>query len=524
MVVAIIDACIKHFKGAQKQVTRLFLKSDNAANLKNEILIRYLKDLNYSPPDSQVEPVKAIGYVPSVAMDGKDLADLRAALCNSKINQEVNMGFSIDTPRHQAQALCLNGGLANCIVMFGKIIGNKQPPVENKQIQTISKMHHFVFLPDGSVNIRQVASIGPGKVVNFNETFDLKPKYDYEIINKNELSEDGVPKNLTQNPLDKSKKKTLVANQPSGDTANKKLNVMEHFRHGHIQQYGIKQIQEFQPECNIGATSLLQKLDIPYFSENLLRLQTGTKWTPEHLTLKDLELGHALPVWGSGTNKASEKVKAYLRKIFMEGERPGEGKVEAPEAYQRMQEELDPATGAPLFNADEFQTIDQIKGFNSSTKRTRKISVPSSAKRQAASASTAQEGIPGLDFVDSSNGAEQQALEQEIRDMTATEGAVAMSQEAQQIQAVFDDSDDEPSDPIMVGQVNLCKMAELINVCIGKPLEKLSQDEKKAIAQKVEPDEARQSMTARNTRQLTKAIMVFVRRECPYQNCGYIHR
>ena len=260
MVVAIIDACIKHFKGAQKQVTRLYLKSDNAANLKNEILIRYLKDLNYSPPDSQVEPVKAIGYVPSVAMDGKDMADLRAALCNSKIDQEVNMGFSIDTPRHQAEAICLNGGLANCIVLFGKIIGNKQPPVENKQIQTISKMHEFEFLPDGSVNIRQVASIGPGKPINFDEPFDLKPEYDYEIVNKNDLSEDGVPQNMTRNSLDKSKKKTLVTNQPSGDTANKKLNVMEHFRHGHIQQFGVKQIQEFQPEVDIGATSLLQKL------------------------------------------------------------------------------------------------------------------------------------------------------------------------------------------------------------------------------------------------------------------------
>ena len=524
MVVAIIDAFIKHFKGAQKQVTRLYLKSDNAANLKNEILIRYLKDLNYSPPDSQVEPVKAIGYVPSVAMDGKDMADLRAALCNSKIDQEVNMGFSIDTPRHQAEAICLNGGLANCIVLFGKIIGNKQPPVENKQIQTISKMHEFEFLPDGSVNIRQVASIGPGKPINFDEPFDLKPEYDYEIVNKNDLSEDGVPQNMTRNSLDKSKKKTLVTNQPSGDTANKKLNVMEHFRHGHIQQFGVKQIQEFQPEVDIGATSLLQKLDVPYFSENLLQLQTGTKWTPEHSTLKDLEVGHALPVWGSGTNKASEKVKAYLRKLFMEGEgAEGTGKVQAPEAYQRMQEELDPATGAPLFNADEFQTIDQIKGFNSSTKRTRKISVPSSAKRQAASASTTTEGIAGLDFVDSSNEAEQQALEQELRDTSATEGAVAMRQEALQIQAALDNSDDDASDPITVGEVNLCAMAELINVCVGKPLEKLSLDEKQAITSKVVANEARWSMVAKNTRQLTKAIMVFVRRECPYQNCGHIH-
>ena len=342
-------------------------------------------------------------------------------------------------------------------------------------------------------------------------------------MNKNQLSEDGVPFKTTRNPLDKTKKKKLVTNQPSGDTVKKKLNVMEHIRYDHLQKYGIDGIHQFQPDVDIGAASLLQNLDVPAFSENLLQLQTGTKWTPEHWTLKDLEVGHALPVWGAGTNKATEKVKDYLRKLFMEGEPGGEGKVQAPEAYQRMQEELDPVTGAPLFNADEFQTLDQIKGFNSSTKRTRKISIPSTAKRQAASASTATEGIAGLDFVDSSNEAEQQALEQELRDMSATEGAVAMRQEALQIQAALDNSDDDASDPIMVGEVDLCAMAELINVCVGNPLEKLSLDEKQAITSKVVANEARWSMVAKNTRQLTKAIMVFVRRECPYQSCGHIH-
>ena len=520
-VVAIFDKCIKHFKKAQKHVTRLYLKSDNAANLKNKILIRYLKDLNYMP-NSQVEPIKAIGYVPSVAMDGKDDADKLAALCNAKIDQEVNSGFSIDSPWHQAEAICMSGGLANTIVLFGKIIG-KQPPLENKQIPTISKIGEFDFRPDGAINIRRVASIGPGKDITLDEPFNLVPEYRCDVMNKNQLSEDGVPFKMTHNPLDKTKKKKLVTNQPSGDTVKKKLNVMEHFRYDHLQKYGIDGIHQFQPDVDIGAASLLQNLDFPAFSENLLQLQTGTKWTPEHWTLKNLEVGHALPVWGAGTNKATEKVKNYLRKLFMEGEPGGEGKVQAPEAYQRMQEELDPVTGAPLFNADEFQTLDQIKGFNSSTKRTRKISIPSTAKRQAASASTTTEGIAGLDFVDSSNEAEQQALEQELRDTSATEGAVAMRQEALQIQAALDNSDDDASDPITVGEVNLCAMAELINVCVGKPLEKLSLDEKQAITSKVVANEARWSMVAKNTRQLTKAIVVFVRRECPYQNCGHIH-
>ena len=45
MVVAILDHAIKHFKTAHKHITTLYAKSDNATNLKNDMLIKFFAGL-----------------------------------------------------------------------------------------------------------------------------------------------------------------------------------------------------------------------------------------------------------------------------------------------------------------------------------------------------------------------------------------------------------------------------------------------------------------------------------------------
>ena len=98
----------------------------------------------------------------------------------------------------------------------------------------------------------------------------------------------------------------------------------------------IERIQEFQPEVNMGGKSLLQKLDLPVFSDNLLSLQTGTQRSNLDWTLSNLKVGHALPVWGSEKNKKTLKAKEYLTAIYNEG--VGGSSAQATEVYQRMQE------------------------------------------------------------------------------------------------------------------------------------------------------------------------------------------
>ena len=87
----------------------------------------------------------------------------------------------------------------------------------------------------------------------------------------------------------------------------------------------------------------------------------------------------------------------------------------------------------------------------------------------------------------------------------------------------IEDDLDNFTDPIMVDGENLCKIAEALNLCIGKPLKNLSLEKKQAIIDQVESDINRRSAIVRNNRMLTKAIVFYVRMKCPNQLCGFIH-
>lgn len=513
MVIAMLDAAIEHFKKAHDHVTTVFLKSDNASNLKNEWVIRYLLGVSKAGLDPQQKPLTVEEYLTSIAQDGKDEADLLVALANAKISREVNKGFSIDTPKHQALAICAGTGLANVVVMLGEIVGSEDP-IPNKRIPKITNMHQFRF-KEGGVNIRRVAGIGPGQDVDL-EPLVPKTKFVVSWMNDHQLK-DGRPIKQTSNPVDRVGKVKSAGDQQPRD-GSKKLTVMEWLTEGHIQAFSLEKIQEFQPEVNMQGKSLIESLDLPAFSENLLNLQVGTKQTDLDWTLNNLRVGHALHVWGSEKNKKTNRAKEYLTAIYNEGVVGGRA-AQASEVYQRMQEETDPATGDPLFNADTYLDVEQIKNFWTSCSKPRKAAASTSAKRQAASAATAPEGVLGLDFVDANNGVEQQVQDQEVRDLGAAETAVVLERELLQIE----DDLDNFSDPIMVAGENLCEMGEALNLLIGNPLKDMSLEKKQAIINQVEPDVNRRSVIVRNTRMLTKAIISYVRTKCPNQRCGSIH-
>ena len=70
----------------------------------------------------------------------------------------------------------------------------------------------------------------------------------------------------------------------------------------------------------------------------------------------------------------------------------------------------------------------------------------------------------------------------------------------------------------------MCVIAESINLCIGKLVEKLSVEKKQAIVDQIEPDKGKGKILVKNNRLLRKAIFSFVKTKCPYQSCGFIHK
>ena len=115
----------------------------SAGNFKNEMVIRFQKGVKTAI--SSEEPLVIDRYLPSIPGDGKDICDLCAANLNCHIHRVVRSGdFNIDNPKCQAEALCRGDGVANTIVLFGKIEG-RQDELKSKKLQSIKQLFDFEY-------------------------------------------------------------------------------------------------------------------------------------------------------------------------------------------------------------------------------------------------------------------------------------------------------------------------------------------------------------------------------------------
>ena len=478
------------------------------------MLIRFHKGVKTAV--SSEEPLVINRYLPSIPGDGKDICDLCAANLNCHIHGVVRSGdFNIDNPKCQAEAICRGDGVANTIVLFGKILG-KQVELKSKKIESIKNLFDFEYKGDGVI-VRKSANTGEGKFIKL-PPMEVTTKFDYVIMNKDALDPLGRPNKKTVNPVEKSGKPHSAGDQGVVDTA-RKLSMQEYVRDVQIRNYGMDMLQDVQPEVGIGGNILLKKLQKFKFSESLLQLQSSTKSTPLEWTLQDLPVGHAFPVWGGGTNRITDQARAYITNMFMQG--VDGNKVAASEAEKRMQEDFDPVTKEPLFNADTYLDEQQIIGIYGTCGKPKPVKV-SKTKRQAASTSTSSDPIAGVDFDDQNNGEDQQVHENAVRDIRGMEEAAAMRQDAIQIENALNDLIDSDDCPIRINGVNLCELASESLFFMGA-VKNFSNDQRRAVAQKVEPDERKRRKYLKNDQLLTRAILFYVKKECP-QKCCTLYR
>ena len=148
---------------------------------------------------------------------------------------------------------------------------------------------------------------------------------------------------------------------------------------------------------------------------------------------------------------------------------------------------------------------------------------PAPAKKGPAKKRKADEAFATSDTVsnsvDESNGTEQQALDEAVQDMRAAEVAAALNKDAHQIQNALEDTRDSDECPIRVAGANLCEIAEEL-IFISTATKGLTEEQKKAIVQKLESDEKKQRRLLNNEQLLGKTIILFVKKECPQQCCA----
>ena len=199
MVVAIMNKMIRHYKDANSDLTDLFVKSDNASNLKNEVVVSFLNSFRYCGENGGPE-LKVVHYMNNAPGYGKDSCDPSGALAKAKVEKEVNsMVMDADNPKNFANALVHGNGIINSVIMLGPIVGfQAKLGDDQRRISAITKLHDFEFTQDG-VTIRRCCKIGEGEDVTL-EPLTITTEYHAEVVNSHHL-ENGRPKYSSSKPV-----------------------------------------------------------------------------------------------------------------------------------------------------------------------------------------------------------------------------------------------------------------------------------------------------------------------------------
>ena len=451
MVLAIMKRIIEHYKEANKDITSLFVKSDNASNFKNETVVSFLHSLKIG--DIPGEELKVVNYMNNSPGDGKDKCDSAGAGAKDKVNREVNsLEVDADTPSKFAYAMVRGDGMKNSVVMLGPIIG-KQETIENKQIPTISKIHD-IWMKPGGVLIRRCCKIGEGQFVKIAPR-KIDTFYRGKVINGHHLDKDGRPIDCSDRPVEKS---TVKHNKGNPEETDEKLTMYQYIRKAFIQSWGMESLQDSQPEVQMGGRILLQKMELPPFTPRLLALAQNTKMTMLNSTLQgSLLVGYALSIWGAGKNPITDEARAFVQALFEKGQvtKP----VPAADAVIMMQNKTD-GSGVPVFDESSFLDTDQIKSIFGTTSRKRKRSLtdPKNPKNP-------KKARVGIDFDDEDNGEAKQEFEQQLADYEVRDQDAAIQKDSDQIKEDLEkNAVNCDQHPIKVASVDFCQIAERMNM------------------------------------------------------------
>jgi hypothetical protein len=479
---------------------------------KNEMVMSVLHDLKVKSKEPGGQTLTVANYMFNSAGDGKDICDITAANINAKAEKEVNSGdCNTDTPANFAKAIALGNGVINSVLMLGPIVSPQggQKKLEKKLVPSISKIHDFQMKPEGA-KVRHICKVGEGQSVKF-APVKVETFYKAKVMNKEHLEENGQPRRRTTIPVEKVGGHANSKRKANTNDPQRRLSIQDFASHKYIQRFGMETVEDFQPDFDMGGKYLLERMELPIFSQTLKDIAVATKRSPLNETLQSsLKVGFALPNWGEGKNSPTKGAKNFVEDLFNQGQK--QKPVPAADAVVLMQEKLD-STGAPMFDASTFLDEDQIKSMFGTISHSRKRSLTGARKPGSVTDTV------GVDFDDEDNGEDKQAFENALAHAAAEDETAAAGQDAVRIQNDLETADDADSDehPIKIGEVNLCEIAEKIDwaLNVDKQLSNLTKQQQEAILAIIEGDKYEPPVKRRRTmKKMKSSIFDYVRKTC----------
>ena len=110
-------------------------------------------------------------------------------------------------------------------------------------------------------------------------TVVIKAIYHGEVMNKHHLDSFERPINSSRRPV-QIKDGAIKTNNGSQEETDENLTMYQYVRQSFIQSWGMETVQDYQPDVQLGGKLLLQKMDLPEFTQRLLQIAQATKMSP----------------------------------------------------------------------------------------------------------------------------------------------------------------------------------------------------------------------------------------------------
>ena len=377
-VLAVVDDVLKQLKTLAPQITKIYLRADNAGCYHAATTLLGLKQL------ATKHAINLVQFDFSDPQGGKGSCDRKAASLKNKMKVYLNSGHDIETPEQMKQGIESSGGIPGVRATCCSPQATSTLP--GIKLKGISFLNNFKYTEQG-IRVWKAYSIGEGQLIKWGE-LSLPPNNLLKEI-KTKVSSTANPENsfLTVSASRRLQKKAsqptaAISCQPEtqdhdsdteGDVIEKEAShLFLCSEDGCVKSYQTYSGLQNHLDCGkhvyaLEQETLLDKAMIQYGN----RLEQGPT---DHAPTIEAPSTQAAAVskptsvkkgWALKTSKSRKRLteaqKDYLMAQFKIGEETGH-KLD-PVSVSRTMRKAKKADGARLFSSEEFLTSRQIASF-----------------------------------------------------------------------------------------------------------------------------------------------------------------
>ena len=368
-VASIIENILATMKRSNPNIKQAFIRSDNAGCYHAAQLMLTIQGI------SKRVGIKVQRYDFSDPQSDKDICDRRIAAMKSHMRRYLNEGNDIKTALDMKRALDSYGGVKGCRVAVVDVDVSKQAITDHKW-KGIQSLNNFEFLSTG-VRVWKAFAIGKGKLIRNKILKDMaSPQRNTGLGIVETFSDPAVDKGMFAK-IPKEKPSTRQVTGDSADTIPSEsvgeargfscpdINCVKVFRSSDALDRHLDSGKHLYRAHHESAYDSIKRKWVTACtsvgSVPVVTTESNTLEECSQVAKSDVEMGWALKK-SKSRGRYSDKLKQYLKKLFLEGEETGR-KADPSDVSSRMKSLKTNDGKKRLFDRSDWLTAQQVRSY-----------------------------------------------------------------------------------------------------------------------------------------------------------------